>query len=116
MSYHLELRGPGIAAARAAVAVRNSPTGPFRFVESFRPNGNMSRDMGLFVDDDGSAYHIYASEDNFDLRISRLTDDYLKPTTQESMLFREHREAPALFKYRDKIGRASCRERGCQYV
>lgn len=102
MWFHLELRGQGYAAARAAVAVSDTSMGPFRFVDSFRPNGNMSRDMGLFVDDDGSAYHIYASNDNFDLRIARLTDDYLQPTTQDSMLFREHREAPALFKYRGK--------------
>ncbi len=102
MWFHLELKGQGYAAARAGVAVSDSPTGPFRFADSFRPNGNMSRDMGLFVDDDGSAYHIYASNENYDLRIARLTDDYLKPTTQDSLLFREHREAPALFKYRNK--------------
>lgn len=102
MWFHLELRGQGYDAARAAVAVSDTPTGPFTFVHSFRPNGNMSRDMGLFVDDDGSAYHIYASDDNFDLRLALLTDDYLSPTTRDSLLFREHREAPALFKYQGR--------------
>ena len=30
----------------------------------------MARDMTLFVDDDGTAFHIYASEDNGTLQIS----------------------------------------------
>ncbi len=98
MWVHLELRGRGYAAARAAVAVSSTPAGPFTFLKSFRPNGNMSRDMNLFVDDDGSAYHIYSSDENMDLRLAKLTDDYLSPTTQDSLLFRRQREAPALFK------------------
>ncbi len=99
MWFHLELKGRGYSAARAGVAVSDRPEGPFKFINSFRPNGNMSRDMGLFVDDDGSAYHIYSSNENYDLRIARLTDDYLSPTAKDSMLFSKHREAPALFKY-----------------
>ncbi len=102
MWFHLELKGQGYAAARAAVATSASPVGPFEFVESFRPNGNMSRDMGLFLDDDGSAYHIYSSDENYALRISRLKDDYLSPTTADTLLFRNHREAPALFKRKGK--------------
>lgn len=102
MWFHLELRGQGYEAARAAVAVSDTPAGPFEFVDSFRPNGHMSRDMTLFVDDDGAAYHIYAADDNFELRIARLTDDFLKPTPQDSLMFRLHREAPAVFKYGGK--------------
>lgn len=102
MWFHLELKGQGYAAARAAVAVSDSPTGSFRFEESFRPNGNMSRDMGLFVDDDGSAYHIYASDENYDLRLAQLTADFLRPTEKDSLLFRNHREAPALFKHKGR--------------
>ncbi|WP_324673862.1 glycoside hydrolase family 43 protein [Hymenobacter sp. GOD-10R] len=98
MWFHLELKGQGYKAARAGVAVADKPTGPFKYVSSFRPNGNMSRDMGLYVDDDGTAYHIYSSKENYDLRLARLNDDYLTPTTQDSMLFSRHREAPALFK------------------
>lgn len=101
MWFHLELSGQGYAAARAAVAVSDKPTGPFSFVESFRPNGNMSRDMALFVDDDGAAYHVYSSDENYALRLCRLSDDYLRPTQRDSLLFRNHREAPALFRYRD---------------
>jgi beta-xylosidase len=98
MWVHLELRGKGYSAARAAVAVSKTPVGPFTFLKSFRPNGNMSRDMNLFVDNDGAAYHIYSSDENMDLRVARLTDDYLSPTTQDTVLFRLQREAPALFK------------------
>ncbi len=60
--------------------------------------GQMSRDMNLFVDDDGAAYHIHASEHNSTLHIARLTDDYLDHS--EYVRVFEHRwmEAPAMFK------------------
>jgi beta-xylosidase len=101
MWFHLEMKGKGYSAARAGVAISEKPTGPFHFVKSFRPNGNMSRDMTLFVDNDGTAYHIYSSRENYDLRIVKLTDDYLSATAKDSLLFSEHREAPALFKYHE---------------
>jgi len=102
MWFHLELRGQGYKAARAGVAVSDNVTGPYKYVSGFRPNGNMSRDMNLFIDDDGAAYHIYSSRDNYDLRIARLSDDFLSPTSKDSMLFSKHREAPALFKYKSQ--------------
>lgn len=98
MWFHLELKGKGYAAARAGVAVSDKATGPYRFLSSFRPNGNMSRDMNLFVDDDGAAYHIYSSDENMDLRIVRLSDDYLTATDKDVLLFRKQQEGPALFK------------------
>lgn len=147
MWFHLELRGRGYAAARAAVAVSDSPTGPFRFLRSGRINpdhlpfdwtpeqsagmqslepdaykewwtpewykaidkglfvkrdlegGQMSRDMTLFVDDDGKAYHIYSSEDNLTLHIAELSDDYLNHTGKYVRLAPAgHNEAPAIFK------------------
>lgn len=102
MWFHLELRGQGYKAARAGVAVSDKVTGPYTFLNSFRPNDNMSRDMTLFVDDDGKAYHIYSSRENYDLRIVQLSDDYTTATTKDKMLFSEHREAPAIFKYNKK--------------
>lgn len=48
MWFHLELKGHGYSAARAGVAISRSPTGPFKFLRSFRPDGEMSRDMTLF--------------------------------------------------------------------
>lgn len=102
MWFHLELKGQGYKAARAGVAVSDKVTGPYQFLKSFRPNDNMSRDMTLFVDDDGKAYHIYSSQENYDLRIVQLSDDYTAATTKDKMLFSEHREAPAIFKYNEK--------------
>ncbi len=102
MWIHLELKGQGYKAARAAVAVSGSIIGPYKFLKSFRPNANMSRDMTLFSDDNGVAYHIYASRDNYDLHIAKLTEDYLAPTEEDKMVFSLHREAPALFKYNKK--------------
>jgi hypothetical protein len=37
----------------------------------------MARDMNLFVDDDGTADHIHASEESAALHISQLSDDCL---------------------------------------
>jgi len=126
MWFHLELKGQGYAAARTATAVSDTPTGPFTFVESFRPNagkypvnvdgmptdsvrdrfflrdfqgGQMARDMQLFVDDDGKAYHIASSEENYTMMISLLTDDYRRPSgTFARILVMHQYEGPALFK------------------
>lgn len=38
MWFHLELKGQGYDAARAAVAISDNPKGPFQFIKSFRPN------------------------------------------------------------------------------
>ena len=145
MWFHLELKGRGYGPARAAVAVSDSPTGPYCFIRSARVNssiyplnmtkkekrikwnlseyekwwtpewydavekgmfvkrdlegGQMSRDMTLFVDDDGKAYHIYSSEDNLTLQIAELSDDYLSHTGKYIRIFPGgHNEAPAIFK------------------
>jgi hypothetical protein len=61
--------------------------------------GQMSRDMTLFVDEDESAYHITASEENQTLLISKLSDDYLSLTKEYIRVFPGGRnEAPAIFK------------------
>lgn len=80
MWFHLELKGQGYSAARAGVATSASPTGPFQFVRDFRPDGEMSRDMTLFQDDDGKAYLITTSENNQTQHVSELTGDYLDTT------------------------------------
>ena len=69
------------------------------FVKRDLKDGQMSRDMTLFVDDDGKAYHIYSSEDNLTLQIAELTDDYLSHTGKYIRIFPGgHNEAPAIFK------------------
>jgi hypothetical protein len=66
-------------------------------------NGQMSRDMNLFVDDDGKAYHIYASEENSSLHISLLTDDYLGHSGIYARVFPgRFMEAPSIFKHNGK--------------
>lgn len=61
--------------------------------------GQMARDMNLFVDEDGKAYHLYASEDNGVLHISELTEDYLRPAGRYIRVFpKRFNEAPAMFK------------------
>lgn len=121
---------PNYAAARSGVAVSDTPTGPFKYLGSFRPNagvwpinvtakdkkhqetnflardfrgGQMARDMTLFVDDDGKAYQFYASEGNPTMQVSLLTDDYLKPAGKYARIFiGRSTEAPAVFKRNGK--------------
>uniref|UniRef100_A0A7N0USC3 Uncharacterized protein n=1 Tax=Kalanchoe fedtschenkoi TaxID=63787 RepID=A0A7N0USC3_KALFE len=86
--------------ASVGVAVSDYPTGPFNYLYSKQPHGFDSRDMTLFKDEDGVAYLVYSSEDNTDLHIGPLTNDYLDVTSvMGRVLAGQHREAPALFKY-----------------
>ena len=65
--------------------------------------GQMSRDMTLFVDEDGTAYHIHAAEENLTLHISELSEDYLSFTGRYvTVLPGGHNEAPAIFKNNGK--------------
>lgn len=129
MWFHLELKGQGYKAARAAVAVADNVTGPYRYLGSFRPNagvwpvqtpdedkvpgksilardfpgGQMARDATLFVDADGQAYHLYASEENRTMHVSRLSEDFLKPAGEYArMKVNGDDEAPAIFKRKGK--------------
>jgi hypothetical protein len=114
------------AAARSGAAVSEKPTGPFKYLGSFRPdagvwpenvadtekeingtnvfardfkNGQMARDMTLFVDDDGKAYQLYSSEENPTMHVSLLTDDYLHPAGKYRRIFiGRSMEAPSVFK------------------
>lgn len=70
------------------------------FVKRDLDGGQMARDMTLFVDDDGTAYHIYSSEDKLTLHIARLSPDYLSHTGEYTRIFPGgHNEAPTLFKH-----------------
>ena len=118
------------AAARVGVAVSSTPTGPFKYLGSFRPDagvwprnitdedkkpgatnalmrdfdaGQMARDMTVFVDDDGKAYLFYASEDNATMHVSSLTPDYHRTTGEYARIFiGRSTEAPAVFKREGK--------------
>ncbi len=148
MLFHLELKGKGYAAARVGFAVSDTPTGPFRFLRSLRPNagiwpvefgrkekkkaqllkesdykewwtsewrkavkdglllkrdlpgGQMSRDMTVFVDDDGKAYHLFSAEENLTLNLAELTDDYLDYTGRYTRIAPGgQNEAPVIVKH-----------------
>jgi len=94
----------GYQYARAGVATSDFPTGPFKYINSVRPDGLMSRDMTLYKDDNGKAYLIFASGPGMNtLHISLLSADYIKPTGKfNDILENETREAPAIFKYKSK--------------
>ncbi len=147
MIIHLEHKGAAYGAERVGYAVSDTPTGPFEFIRSLRPNagkwpkdftkrdikramaldeakykewwtpewhravdqglllkrdlsgGQMSRDMTVFVDDDGTAYHIHSAEENLTLNIAELTPDYLDYTGRYIRLAPGgHNEAPTIFK------------------
>jgi len=109
------------AKAQAGVAVSSSPFGPFTYIDSYRldvapagepnfqpTNPGMARDMNLFVDDDGTAYIIYSSEENSSMFISKLNSDYTGLSASPATAVKgkdftrpyigASREAPALFK------------------
>jgi hypothetical protein len=129
MWFHLELKGKRYDAARSGVAVADKVTGPYVYQGSFRPDagawpvdvkpddkdpatsflardfagGQMARDMTLFVDDDGAAYHLYASEENHTMHVSRLTDDYLRSAGRYARVKQNgDDEAPAIFRHGGK--------------
>jgi len=68
------------------------------FVRRDFEEGQMARDMTIFVDKDGKAYHVHAAEENMTLHFSELTDDYLDFTGRYiRVLPGESNEAPAVF-------------------
>ena len=94
------LHWDGNSYADAEAGVFTSPTvdGDYTLRSHFRPNRNMSRDDTLFKDDDGKAYFISAANENADLMLYELSDDYLTIKRQVMRLSTAKREAPAMFK------------------
>ena len=62
--------------------------------------GQMSRDMTVYVDEKGKAYHITSSQENLTLLVSELTDDYLDFTGKFNMVAPGgQNEAPCIIKH-----------------
>ena len=63
--------------ARVGIATCDTIDGDFEYVRSFRPFGKESRDIGQFIDDDGTPYLIFESRPSNGFYIASLTEDYL---------------------------------------
>jgi len=72
--------------ARVAVAVSDRIDGDYHYVKSFRPLDRESRDIGQFVDDDGSAYLIFESRPTKGFFIAKLSEDYLSVVQQVALV------------------------------
>ncbi|QGY43696.1 family 43 glycosylhydrolase [Maribellus comscasis] len=73
------------------------------FVHRDFEKGQMARDMTLYIDEDGTAYHIHASEENLTLHIAELTEDYTDFTGKYiRVLPTGHNEAPSIFRRNGK--------------
>jgi hypothetical protein len=81
MYMHIDGRLPGsksrYSIARVGIAVCDTVDGDYLYVKSFRPLGKESRDIGQFIDDDGTAYLIFESRPTKGFFIAKLSDDYL---------------------------------------
>jgi hypothetical protein len=96
MYFHLDDRR--YKYARVGIAVSRRPAGPFTYVKSFRPLGHESRDIGQFIDDDGTAYLVFEDRPN-GFHIARLAPDYMS-LDKEMCLIKEHMEGGAIVHYK----------------
>lgn len=85
--------------ARVGVATSKKPEGPFIYKESFRPLGKESRDIGQFIDDDGTAYLVFESRPTKGFFIAKLSADYLK-VEEETCLINAPLEGGAIVHYK----------------
>lgn len=103
---YMHIDGPvgnssGYAAARVGVAICDSPVGDFTYLRSFRPLGHESRDIGQFIDDDGSAYLIFEDRPTGGFHIAQLSDDFLD-VKKETAFIHAPLEGGTLVHYHDR--------------
>jgi hypothetical protein len=84
MYVHLDDRS--YRAAKVGVFVSPKVDGSYQFVRSFRPLGQESRDIGQFVDDDGTPYLIFESRPTGGFFIASLSADYLDVASKVSFI------------------------------
>lgn len=85
-------------ASEAAVFYSDDITGPYKLHWAGRPLGIKSRDCNVFQDDDGKAYFISTTNENSDLGLFELSDDYLSAVKHTKLFSGQGREAPAIVK------------------
>jgi hypothetical protein len=92
-------------AGQEGIATSERPTGPFSIVttnvfpdnEKWHPG-----DGSLFVDEDGKGYYIFTTiNDDYGVRVARLTYDYLGFTDEVSKVLAHGAESPLLFRRGD---------------
>ncbi|MBP8776990.1 MAG: family 43 glycosylhydrolase [Bacteroidaceae bacterium] len=83
--------------AQVGIAVCNKPDGDFKFVRRFRPLGHESRDLGQFIDDDGTAYLVFEDRPN-GFHIAKLSADYMD-VEKDMSLVKAHMEGGAIVHY-----------------
>ena len=91
---YVHLDNTGYRAAEVGVATSETVDGEYKLIKHFRPLGRESRDIGQFIDDDGTAYLIFEDRPN-GWHIAKLSDDYLS-IEKDVHLFPEHMEGGAL--------------------
>lgn len=101
LNYPKELKEAPVRTGDAVFTGGSVPAHPdtLNLVKRDFEDGQMARDMNLFVDEDGKAYHIYSSEENSTLHIALLSEDYLTHSGKYARFFTgRFMEAPAMFK------------------
>jgi hypothetical protein len=83
--------------ASVAVLTCDTVDGNYQYVKSFRPLDHESRDIGQFIDDDGTAYLIFEDRP-YGFRIAKLSADYLS-VEKQMCLIPQHMEGGALVHY-----------------
>ncbi|OHE94374.1 glycosyl hydrolase family 43 protein [Colletotrichum orchidophilum] len=93
---HLHIDSSDYKDAKVGVATGDSVCGQYEYIRSFRPFDFQSRDIGIFKDDDGSAY-LLSEDREYGTRIIKLTDDYLD-VAEVTFGWEYFAESPALVK------------------
>ncbi len=96
---YLHLDDAKYKVARVAVGVSDSVDGNYKYVNSFRPLGQESRDIGQFIDDDGAAYLIFEDRPAKGFHIAKLSDDFMA-VEKDVCLIRSPLEGGAVVHYK----------------
>jgi hypothetical protein len=103
MYMHIDGTGPSgeghaYLIGHVGIAVSDTVDGDYTWVRHFRPLGKESRDIGQFIDEDGTAYLIFESRPTGGFYIAKLSDDYLD-VVEATCFIRNGLEGGALIKY-----------------
>jgi hypothetical protein len=98
---YLHIDNTNYSEAKVGVATSKFVDHGYSYQGSYNPLGNESRDMTVFQDTDGTAYLIYATKNNYDLNIDKLSPDYLTDT-DTVYTFPIRWEAPGMIKVKGR--------------